>query len=98
MNHSTESPIVHEFGHALGLEHLGVGIEYVEMENGRFTLRKIKRNTPEEYEHAPYDINYNKVDGRIDLMGIGMGLRPFYFKRWSDAINDEKQGCDYVIQ
>lgn len=76
-------PAAHEFGHGLGLNHPGKGI------NGN------KPNSPPEYTYQGEDINGNEVDGEKDLMGIGSGLRPFYFDKWKQYLNQNYQNCNY---
>lgn len=76
-------PAAHEFGHGLGLNHPGTGI------NGN------KPNSPPEYTYQGEDINGNEVDGEKDLMGIGSGLRPFYFDKWKQYLNQNYQNCNY---
>lgn len=76
-------PAAHEFGHGLGLNHPGKGI------NGN------KPNSLPEYTYQGKDINGNEVDGEKDLMGMGSGLRPFYFEKWKQYLNRNYQKCNY---
>lgn len=76
-------PAAHEFGHGLGLNHPGKGIE------GN------KPNEISEYLHSGEDIHGNKVDGQTDLMGVGNGLRAFYFDKWKQYLNRTYQDCNY---
>lgn len=71
--------VVHEFGHSLGLQHPGHNISGVS----------------NEYEYTGPDENGRTVDGPVDLMGEGMGLRPFYFQRWVNALNNQYDDCGY---
>ncbi|MFN4943990.1 MAG: hypothetical protein ACK40T_04610, partial [Akkermansiaceae bacterium] len=77
----TQVPAVHEFGHALGLQHPGNNIDGV----------------LDEYGYVGKDENGNDVDGSVDLMGSGSGLRPFYFNKWKEKINKEYP-CDYQLK
>jgi hypothetical protein len=51
----------------------------------------------DEYSHAGLDSESRPVDGTVDLMGGGMGLRPFYFDRWKDHLNTTYDGCDFQV-
>lgn len=76
-------PVVHEFGHYLGLMHPG--------------YLKSGVTQSQEYTYSGNDRNRRPVDGRVDLMGESMGLRPFYFNGWKDNLNSSYPGCDYNI-
>ncbi len=75
-------PIVHEFGHSLGLDHPGEGVT---------------TSGDDEYEHVGEDSEGRPVDGSVDLMGESMGLRPFYFDKWKDYLNENYPGCNFQI-
>jgi RHS repeat-associated protein len=47
----------------------------------------------DEYYHSGEDYWGREVDGYIDLMGAGTGLRPFYFDKWVTEINSREEGC-----
>jgi len=57
------------------------------------------RNVPgaSEYGHVGLDEHGRPVAGNVDLMGEGMGLRPFYFNRWIAELNRRYSGCNYRI-
>ena len=48
------------------------------------------------YTHVGQDQYGNNVDGTADLMGAGNDLRPFYFNKWKEKIND-RHPCKYEI-
>ncbi|MFB3892958.1 MAG: hypothetical protein ACE15C_13145, partial [Phycisphaerae bacterium] len=77
-----QQPVVHEFGHVIGIGHPGAGILGADA-----------------YKHKGKDFWGRDVDGMVDLMGVGMGLRPFYFDKWKDHLNSKYSnwfcGCDY---
>ena len=74
---------VHEFGHYIGLHHPGRNVELAEDED--------------EYSHTGRDEHGNEVEGAVDLMGEGMGLRPFYFNAWLERLNNDYPGCNFTI-
>jgi hypothetical protein len=83
---SKQVPAVHEVGHLLGLHHPGKGI------GGNIA------NFAEEYEHKGKDIKGREVYGPTDLMGEGMGLRPFYFDNWRDELKKKYgPGCNWQV-
>jgi hypothetical protein len=83
----TQTPAVHEFGHFIGLEHPGAGIG------------SNKPNEDPEYTYAGSDIKGRDVKGLGDLMGTGMGMRPFYFDKWSDEVNDKyARSCSWKVK
>lgn len=77
---------VHEFGHAIGLDHPGDE----KRPPGGFNFS--------EYSYQGTDKNGNAVDGNVDLMGEGMGLRPFYFNSWMEYMNKQNKDCQYTIR
>ena len=84
-------PAAHEFGHALGLNHPGKGIAD-DKNNSNVTPGTTV------YNHVGEDIMNRKVDGRVDLMGEGNGLRPFYFDLWKNYINKQNKYCNYYVE
>jgi hypothetical protein len=78
-------PVVHEFGHSIGLLHPGSGIA------------GIAPNSPQEYAYSGLDVQGRTV-GPTDLMGKGMGLRVFYFDRWLNNMTTNYPGCNYVLK
>lgn len=88
----TQIPSVHEFGHFLGLQHPGHNLEAGIFEGSRLSPGA------NEYGHTGTDENGRAVDGPNDLMGSGMGLRPFYFDSWVNHIKSEyNRFCFYRI-
>jgi Domain of unknown function (DUF4157) len=80
----TQTGIVHEFGHFLGLQHPGHDIPGV------------TPNSHAEYAYTGPDSANRQVAG-TDLLGDGMGLRPFYFDRWAAHLNSNHSKCRYAI-
>ena len=78
----TQIPSVHEFGHFIGLDHPGVGLE-----GGWFSDSRLSPGA-DEYSHTGVDVKGRTVHGPTDLMGGGMGLRPFYFDAWASALDE----------
>jgi hypothetical protein len=76
----------HEFGHSIWLEHPG------HLQNGN-----IPSFSDDDYDHADTDRNGRRVDGGVDLMGRGAGLRPFYFEKWESELNSTYSGCEYKL-
>ena len=72
----TQIPTVHEFGHFIGLDHPGHGLDEDALSPGT-----------SEYGHSGTDREGREVHGPTDLMGGGMGLRPFYFNEWAQAVD-----------
>ncbi|TGD76165.1 DUF4157 domain-containing protein [Mangrovimicrobium sediminis] len=70
-------PSVHEFGHFIGLMHPGYNMDEDEWSPGAGS----------EYGHSGTDEHGHAVHGPTDLMGTGMGLRPFYFDEWAQAVD-----------
>ena len=75
-------PALHEFGHSLGLEHPGINVG----------------NQNDSYTYQGIDQYFNEVDGTVDLMGTGNGVRPFYFQEWEEylALQDSEE-CDWRV-
>jgi hypothetical protein len=84
VNPSTQMPIAHEFGHFLELQHPGHGIP------------GIIPNSDAEYSYTGPDSANRQVAG-TDLLGSGMGLRPFYFESWVAHLNSNHSKCRYAI-
>ena len=83
----------HEFGHLLSLRHPGAGQE----EYHTPEMPDVMTLKHPQYFHEGTDIYGNNVGAR-DLMGVGNGLRGFYFNQWRDYMNSgEPKGCDYEI-
>ena len=88
INNGRQTPAVHEFGHFLGLNHPGHGLSASQLSAGAT-----------EYSHVGKDQYSRDVDGTVDLLGQGMGLRPFYFNSWINHIKDEyNRFCMYDIR
>ena len=81
----------HEFGHASGQHHPGRGVND---ENEK----PYKSNEGPEYRHKGRDNQGREVNGEIDLMGVGNGLRPFYFDLWAEHVNSENKCCNYNVE
>jgi hypothetical protein len=77
----TQIPTVHEFGHFIGLDHPGEGLE-----GGLFSDSRLSPGA-NEYSHTGTDANGRTVDGPNDLMGAGMGMRAFYYDAWAEALD-----------
>jgi hypothetical protein len=79
-------PTVHEFGHFLGLDHPGAGLnEGITLGGMEVTKRELSPGA-DQYTHVGKDKKGRVVDGTIDLMGSGDKLRPFYFDSWTEHI------------
>ncbi|MEX2500638.1 MAG: DUF4157 domain-containing protein [Wenzhouxiangellaceae bacterium] len=78
----TQIPTAHEFGHYIGLDHPGKGLE-----GGWFSDSQLSSGA-DEYSHTGKDQHGRAVDGPNDLMGGGMGLQPFYFDAWSEKLDE----------
>jgi hypothetical protein len=78
----TQIPTVHEFGHFIGLDHPGEGLE-----GGWFSDSQLSPGA-DEYSHTGTDVEGRTVHGPSDLMGSGMGLRPFYYHAWAEALDE----------
>ncbi len=93
----TQKPTVHEFGHFLGLNHPGAGLSEGVSIRGVTIIKRELSPGASEYSHIGKDKEGRTVDGTIDLMGGGMGLRPFYFDTWLNHIQSKyKYGCKYT--
>jgi len=79
---TTQIPTVHEFGHFIGLDHPGEGLE------GGWLSESQLSPGADEYSHTGTDVEGRTVHGPTDLMGGGMGLRPFYFDAWAEALGE----------
>lgn len=87
-NNGSQTPAVHEFGHFLGLHHPGEGLSESDLSTGA-----------DEYTHVGKDKHGRDVDGTVDLLGEGMGLRPFYFNSWVSHVKDQySRFCMYAIR
>lgn len=80
--HVTQIPTVHEFGHFIGLDHPGEGLE-----GGWFSDSQLSPGA-DAYTHTGTDVEGRTVHGPSDLMGTGMGLRPFYYDAWARALDE----------
>lgn len=78
----TQVPTVHEFGHFIGLDHPGEGLE------GSWISDSELSPGADAYSHTGTDAEGRTVHGPSDLMGSGMGLRPFYFDAWAQALDE----------
>jgi hypothetical protein len=88
-----QTTVVHEFGHFIGLDHPGEGLE-----GGVFSKSQLSPGA-NEYGHTGKDAQGRDVTGPSDLMGSGMGLRPFYFDNWRNELNDKYgDGCGWKIK
>jgi hypothetical protein len=94
----TQIPAVHEFGHFLGLDHPGKGLnEGMSIGGITITTRELSPGA-DEYSHVGNDNQGRSVDGTTDLMGAGMGLRSFYFDSWLNHIKSKyNMGCKYTV-
>jgi hypothetical protein len=72
----TQKDSVHEFGHFIGLDHPGYGLDA--------SARNPSGGS--EYAHTGTDEHGHAVNGPNDLMGGGMDLRAFYFDDWARAL------------
>lgn len=83
----------HEFGHTLGLCHPG-------QEKTSYRVRVVIGNQTVQapYAYEGKDMKERPVNGKEDLMGVGMGLRDFYFDRWQEDMNGKCPNCDYKIK
>jgi len=79
---TTQIPAVHEFGHFIGLQHPGAGLE-----GGWFRPSRLSPGAT-EYSHTGTDVHGRTVHGPTDLMGSGMGMRPFYYDAWARALEE----------
>jgi hypothetical protein len=82
----TQVPAVHEFGHFIGLDHPGAGLE-----GGIFSSSKLSPGA-DKYTHTGTDVKGRAVNGPTDLMGTGMGLQPFYFDNWRNELTRKYGG------
>ncbi|UDQ98449.1 RHS repeat-associated core domain-containing protein [Lentisphaerota bacterium WC36G] len=81
---TAQIPAVHEFGHLLGLQHPGYR-----------WYKPWNYNEDTEYNHIGKDHKGRAVNGPDDLMGAGMGIRPFYFEKWQNELNKTYKDCGY---
>ncbi|KAA3298054.1 RHS repeat-associated core domain-containing protein, partial [Akkermansia sp. BIOML-A8] len=84
----------HEFGHGLGLCHPGEG----KSSYGVKVLLWGNRTVQAPYVYEGKDLKERLVNGREDLMGVGLGLRDFYFERWQQYLNQRCPDCEYFIK
>ncbi|MEM8614780.1 MAG: hypothetical protein AAGF93_22420, partial [Cyanobacteria bacterium P01_H01_bin.105] len=92
-SNGSQIPTVHEFGHFLGLNHPGHGLE-----GGIFSSSRLSPGA-DEYSHTGTDEHGRTVHGPTDLLGQGMGLRPFYFAQWLRAVQrNYDRFCIYQIR
>jgi len=82
-------PAAHEFGHFLGLNHPGAGLE-----GGWFSDSQLSPGAT-QYTHIGEDAAGNDVNGTTDLMGAGNDLRPFYYQKWADRLEKDYHDCEY---
>lgn len=78
----TQVPTVHEFGHFIGLDHPGE-----DLEGSVFSPSRLSPGA-NEYTHTGTDAHGRTVDGPSDLMGTGMGMRPFYYDAWAQKLSE----------
>jgi len=78
----TQIQSVHEFGHSIGLAHPGKGLE------GSWLTPSRLSPGADVYSHTGTDVEGRTVHGPTDLMGGGMGLRPFYYDAWGQALGE----------
>ncbi len=91
-SNGSQVPAVHEFGHFLGLQHPGEGLE-----GGIFSDSQLSPGA-DVYSHVGTDVHGRTVNGPTDLMGQGMGMRPFYFDGWASHLNSRfDRFCMYGV-
>ena len=94
----TQTPSVHEFGHFLGLDHPGEGLNEGWIVGGVTITKRELSPGADEYSHVGKDKHGRTVDGTVDLMGGGMGLRPFYFDSWKSHLESVYgSDCNWTI-
>lgn len=84
----------HEFEHGLGLCHPGEGKSFYNVK----VLLWGRRTVSASYVYEGKDLKERLVNGREDLMGVGLGLRDFYFERWQQYLNQRCPDCEYFIK
>jgi hypothetical protein len=85
-NKNGHRPASHEFGHSIGWEHPGYGVDH------------IIPGSPKEYRYKGQDKNGRDVNGEKDLMGVGGEIRGFYLEAWKNYVESQKPQFRWIIE